>query len=90
MVVTLGQQYNVGEKSTVILYNYTVVTKRYQGQRVCDTGSLFLPICKYVWPTVSAECDMDQPGVAARACMVTHIPRVWINRVRLPILLVVS
>ena len=23
-------------------------------------------------------------------CMVTHIPRVWINRVRLPILLVVS
>ena len=64
--LTLGQQYNVGEKKPVILYTYTVVTKRYQGQRVCDTGSLFLPICMYVWSTLSAEYDMDQPGAVAR------------------------
>ena len=25
LIVTLGQQYNVGEKPTVILYNYIVV-----------------------------------------------------------------
>ena len=45
MMATLGQQYNVGEKkATVILDTYVVVTK---GQRVCDTGSLFLPVCMY-------------------------------------------
>ena len=49
MVVTLGQQFTVGEKPTVILYTYIVVTKRYQGQRVCDTGSLSLlyVVCMY-------------------------------------------
>ena len=31
--------------------------------------------------------DHEQDG---QPCMVTHIARVWINRVRLPILLVVS
>ena len=67
MMVTLGQQYDVGEKKPiVILDTYIVVTKRYQGQRVCDTGSLFLPKCMYVWSTFSAEYDMDQPGVVAR------------------------
>ena len=66
-MVTLGQQFNVGEKKpTVILDTYIVVTKRYQCQRVCDTGSLFLPKCRYVWSTPSAEYDMDQPGVVAR------------------------
>ena len=85
MVVTLGQQYNVGGKCTCI-----VVTKRYQGERVCDTGSSFVPICIYVWSTLSADYAMDQPGVVARTCMVTHIARVRINRVRLPILHVVS
>ena len=45
MMVTLDQQYNVGEKKpTVILDTYIVVTKGYQGQPVCDTGSLFLPM----------------------------------------------
>ena len=29
-------------------------------------------------------------SVGAHVCMVTHIARVWINRIRLPILLVVS
>ena len=92
MVVTLSQQYNVGEKPTVIPYTYIVVTKRYQGQRVlCDTGSLFLPtVCMYVWSTLSAEYGMDQPGVVARICMVTHVARVWIDQARLPILHVVS
>ena len=67
MMVTLGLPYNVGEKKPiVILDTYIVVTKRYQGQRVCDTGSLFLPKCMYVWSTLSAEYDMDQPGVVAR------------------------
>ena len=65
MIVTLGQQYNV-EKKPVILGTYIVVTKRYQGQRVCDTGSLFLPSCMYVLSTLPAEYDMDQPGVVAR------------------------
>ena len=51
----------------------------------------FLNICMYVWSTLSAEYDMDQPDVVARTCcMFTHIVRVWINRVRLPVLHVVS
>ena len=47
MMVTLGQQCNVGEKKKliVILDTYIVVTNGY----VCDTGSLFLPKDMYVW-----------------------------------------
>ena len=48
MVITLGQQYNVGEKPLLGMY-----------------------VCMYV-------------------CMVITYSRVWINRLRLPILLVVS
>ena len=44
----------------------------------------------YVRSILPAECDMDQPAVVARTCMVKHIARVWINRVRLPILRVVT
>ena len=57
---------------------------------LCDSGSLFFPICMYVRSILPAECDMDQPAVVARTCMVKHIARVWINRVRLPILRVVT
>ena len=65
MMITSGQQYNVGEKKpTVILDTYIVVTSGYQV--LCDTGSSFLPKYMYVWSTLSAEYDMDQPGVVAR------------------------
>ena len=47
IIVTWGPQSNVGEKKPVILDTYIVVTKGYQGQRVCDTGSLFLSIRMY-------------------------------------------
>ena len=40
MVVTLGQQYNIGEKPTVILYRYTYIN-RHAGtpEEQCSTSS---------------------------------------------------
>ena len=66
MVVTLGQQYNTGERPTVMLYTYI---NRHAGTP-----------------------DKKLSGFAKKGyvCMVTHIARVWINRVRLPALHVVS
>ena len=59
MMVTLSQQYNVGEKKpTVILDTNIVVTNGY----VIPVAYSFLNI----WSKLSAEYDMDQPGVAAR------------------------
>ena len=40
--------------------------------------------------TPSPEGRENSLGEIMYVCMVTHIPRVWINRVRLPILHVVS
>ena len=41
MVVTLGQQYNVGEKPTVILYTYIVVEIAKQGLCHCRSVRSF-------------------------------------------------
>ena len=50
------------------------------------------PPCKVVFRVGNqyAECEKQQQTTYEFTCMVTHIARVWINRVRLAILLVVS
>ena len=50
-----------------------------------DGWPAFLPLFFVTWGTSAAAV-----AAASTVCMVTHIARVWINRVRLPILLVVS
>ena len=45
MVVTLGQQYNVGEKPTVILYTFTLIAM--EGQQTKQNKNLKY-IIKYV------------------------------------------
>ena len=75
MVVTLGQQNNVGKKSTVILYTYINRQQYNVGEK----------------PTVILYTYINrQQYVCMNVCMVITYSRVWINRVRLPILLVVS
>ena len=45
MVVTLGQQYNIGERPTVILYTYIIINrhagtpKKQRKQKYCSTSS---------------------------------------------------
>ena len=68
MVVTLGQQYNVGEKPIVTL-NCTLTLWSQRGTKV---NGYAMYACMYV------------------VCMVTIIARLWINRVRLTILHVLS
>ena len=60
-MATLGQQPSIMSGRSPPLY-WTLTLWSLTGI-VCDTGSLFLPKCMYVWPTLSAEDDMDQPGV---------------------------
>ena len=68
MMVTLGQQYNVGEnKPTVILDTYLVVTESYQGQRV-----------QYVIPVAYSSPNVCMCGQHFKQSMI------WINRVLLP------
>ena len=66
MVVTLGQQYNVGEKKpTVILNTYIVVTKSTKvNGYVIPVAYSSLNVCMY--GQHFQQCDMDQPGVVAR------------------------
>ena len=77
MVVTLGQQYNVGEKPTVMLYTYTIIIALQGFQESIDKRLEFgLQLNLLHW-------------ICMDVCMYPY-SRVWINLVRLPILLVVS
>ena len=64
MVVTLlGQQYNVGEKSTVILYTYTKSPCRdtrqtpKTKQKQCNSTSSYMVVIIYCYTADSAICD---------------------------------
>ena len=54
MVVTLGQQYNVGEKPTVILYTYILLLSSHCYLRIQKYNGGFLPdiilltLCDYI------------------------------------------
>ena len=101
MVVTLGQQYNVGEKPTVVLYTFFLSKARlirqryterrrlapeYMGSNTCMSSKCFRFV--FVWcPYMAFNVCMY---VCMYVCMVITYSRVWINRVRLPIRLVVS
>ena len=94
MVVTLGQQYNVGEKPTVILYTYNI-------QRIgCQPEKTIYTVANPARGLLNRGENNKRKSLAAHlptlhaalmyVCMVITYSRVWINRVRLPIVLVVS
>ena len=71
MVVTLGQQCNVGEKSTVILYTYInrhagTTRKTAKTKTMCSTSNMVLIViiyfyigCKYISPVVMYLLSFD-------------------------------
>ena len=51
MVVTLGQQYNVGEKPTVMLYTYInrhAGVKTAKTKTMCTSSNMVVIICFYI------------------------------------------
>ena len=82
-VVTWGQHYNIGEKPTVILYTNI-------DHHVGTGHQNKLRLGIHVWSKSSGLRCSNMVYVCMYVCIVITYSRVRINRVRLPILLVVS
>ena len=82
--VTSGQQYNVREKPTVTRYTYYI--NRHAGTPDKNKRRLLIVIIQKKWTRSSRLRYRNM------VCMYGHIyiARVWINRVRLPVLHEVS